>query len=87
MLEITAVLAPDFPVLGSSLSQAPAAYFDLRFQEITLFASNFLFPLSSFCDHLSNFRPWVCLSFSLNIFSFIKFASSSLGCIILFLNS
>lgn len=47
MLQITAVLAPpDFPVLGSSLSQSPAAYFDLGFQEITLYASD-KSPLSS----------------------------------------
>ena len=46
MLEITAVLAPtDFPFLGVSLSQGPAAYFDLGFQEITLYASN-KFPFS-----------------------------------------
>ena len=46
MLEIAAVLAPtDFPVPGSSLSQGPAAYFDLGFQEITLYAFN-KFPFS-----------------------------------------
>lgn len=47
MLEIAAVLAPtDFPVSGSRLSEGPAAYFDLGFQEITLYAFNkFPFPL------------------------------------------
>lgn len=38
-------LLPDFPVPGSSLSQGPAAYFDLEFREITLYAFN-KFPFS-----------------------------------------